>query len=159
MADEIVQATPEEIQTILGLVPQQKPFRFLDTLLEMSTKHAVGQYTFTKDEFFYAGHFPGNPVTPGVILVESMAQTGVVALGLFINMKKASADAGKLITLFTDANVEFNAMVLPGDTVTIHSELEFFRRNKIKSKIEMRKADGKIAAAGVLSGMGVQLNG
>lgn len=158
MADEIIQASTEEILQVLSMVPQQKPFRFLENIVEMSTKHCIGEYTFKDDEFFYRGHFPGNPVTPGVILVESMAQTGVVALGLFLSMKSGKGSEG-LITLFTDANVEFNAMVLPGDKVTITGELEFFRRNKIKSRVEMKKEDGKIAASGVLSGMGVKING
>lgn len=158
MVDSLIHASQEEIQQVLNKIPQKHPFRFIDSITELSTQHCIGQYTFKKDEFFYSGHFPGNPITPGVILLESMAQTGVVALGIFLAMKSTTSNKN-LITLFTDANVEFNAMVLPGDTVTIRGDLEFFRRNKIKSKVEMIKADGKTAAIGVLSGMGVEING
>lgn len=143
------------VEKVLSAVPQQPPFRFIDDILELSEDHIVGQYTFRPDEFFYKGHFPSRPVTPGVILLEAMAQTGVVALGIYISMK----NGGSLnqISLFTDAEVEFTSMVLPGETVTIKSQKQFMRRGKIRSKVEMYKADGTLAAAGSLSGMGVSL--
>ena len=68
---------PEEV---LALVPQQAPFRFIDEILELDDEHIVAAYTFPSDADFYRGHFPGNPITPGVILIETMAQAGVVAL-------------------------------------------------------------------------------
>ncbi len=158
MGGEVINATPQEVEMVLTQIPQKKPFRFLDRILELSTAHCIGEYTFREDEFFYLGHFPGNPITPGVILVESMAQTGVVALGLFLAMKHAPS-AENLTTLFTDASVEFHSVVLPGEKITIQGDLEFFRRSKIRSKVEIKKSDGKIATSGVLSGIGVKLNG
>ncbi|MDQ3230519.1 MAG: hypothetical protein M3Q07_01770, partial [Pseudobdellovibrionaceae bacterium] len=67
----------EKFSRILALVPQQKPFRFVDRIIEVDEQRIVGQYQFREDEWFYRGHFPGNPVTPGVILVECMAQIGL----------------------------------------------------------------------------------
>ena len=67
---------------ILSLVPQQYPFRFLDRILELDEQHIVGQYTFDPNLPFYQGH-PGGS-TPETILVETMAQTAVVALGLYL---------------------------------------------------------------------------
>jgi 3-hydroxyacyl-[acyl-carrier-protein] dehydratase len=146
---------PEIIEKVLQTVPQRPPFRFIDRILELSEDHIVGQYTYRKDEFFYPGHFPGNPITPGVILLETMAQTGVVALGIY-NAIKTGANLSQT-TLFTDAEVEFAAMVLPGETVTIKGQKIFLRRGKIRSKVDVYKEDGKLAASGTLSGIGVSI--
>ena len=69
---------------VLARVPQQEPFRFIDEISELDDEHIVANYRFREDADFYRGHFPGNPITPGVILVETMAQAGVVALGLYL---------------------------------------------------------------------------
>jgi 3-hydroxyacyl-[acyl-carrier-protein] dehydratase len=147
--------TPE---SILALVPQQEPFRFIDEIHELDEEHIVASYTFRPDADFYRGHFPGNPVTPGVILVETMAQAGVVALGIFLVAAEAgAAEVEKLVTVFTDANVEFSGTVAPGDRVTVTGRKVFFRRRKLRSECEMRLDDGTVVCSGVLSGMGVPL--
>jgi 3-hydroxymyristoyl/3-hydroxydecanoyl-(acyl carrier protein) dehydratase len=69
---------------VLGMVPQQEPFRFIDEIVELDQEHIVARYTFPEDSDFYRGHFPGNPITPGVILIETAAQAGVVAFGIFL---------------------------------------------------------------------------
>src|SRR4030065_2940742 len=71
---------------ILEMVPQRHPFRFIEDILELDEDHIVGAYRFRSDEYFYRGHFPGMPITPGVILIETMAQTGIVAFGLYLSM-------------------------------------------------------------------------
>ena len=76
---------------ILELLPQQRPFRFVDEILEVDEQRISGRYTFRPDEFYYAGHFPGRPITPGVILLESMCQVGVVALGIYLFALEHSA--------------------------------------------------------------------
>jgi 3-hydroxyacyl-[acyl-carrier-protein] dehydratase len=145
--------TPEEV---LALVPQQEPFRFIDEILELDDDHIVASYRFREDADFYRGHFPGNPVTPGVILTEAMAQTGVVALGIYLYAKAFSADeVDKLVTVFTDANVEFSGVVKPGDRVVTTGRKKFFRRKKLRAEVEMRLDDGTIVCSGELSGMGV----
>ena len=141
---------------VLALVPQQPPFRFIDEIQELDAEHIVASYTYPEDSDFYRGHFPGNPITPGAILMETMAQAGVVALGLYLcALERSPEELDKLVTVFTDANVEFSGSVLPGDRVTTVGTKTFFRRLKLRSEVEMRRDDGRVVCAGVLSGMGV----
>ena len=140
---------------VLNLLPQVAPFRFLDSIDELNDNWIKASYHFKGDEWFYAGHFPGDPVTPGVILVEAMAQAGLVALGLYI-LKKESPDS-KLRTLFSDCAVEFLEVVPAGEKVTITGERIYWRRNKLQSKVELKTSSGKIAASGTVSGLGVKV--
>ncbi len=143
-------------EEVLAKVPQQEPFRFIDEIVELDVDHIVATYTFREDADFYRGHFPGNPVTPGVILVETMAQAGVVAYGIYLYAAEHSTqEVEKLITVFTDAQVEFAGMVKPGDRVTTTGRKSFFRRKTLRCEVEMTLDDGTVGCAGVLSGMGV----
>jgi 3-hydroxyacyl-[acyl-carrier-protein] dehydratase len=143
---------PDEV---LAALPQQEPFRFVDEILEIDEEHIIGTYRFRPDADFYRGHFPGNPVTPGVILIESMAQVGIVALGLYLLTLESEADKDKITTLFTDTSVDFNGIVRPGDRVTISARKKFFRRRKLRSDAEMTLDDGTVVCSGSVSGMGV----
>lgn len=146
--------TPTEI---LDLLPQQPPFRFVDEITEVNELHIVGRYTFKPDEWFYAGHFPGRPITPGVILLESMCQVGVVSLGIYLfALENPVEEARNWTTLFVDAESEFMRSVLPGETVTIRGERLFWRRSKLRAKIEMFAADGTLVAQTTASGLGVR---
>lgn len=151
MADNI--ASPEMVERVMGIIPQQKPFRFIDEIVELSDSHIIGRYTFKQDEFFYAGHFPGNPTTPGVILIEAMAQSAVVALGIYLLILD-NKDLNQL-TLFTECEIEFSAVVKPGETVTVYGEKIFNRRGKLKSTARLVLEDGTVAASGTLAGVGV----
>ncbi len=71
-------------QEIIKKLPYQKPFLFVDELTEISENGITGNYTFIENEYFYEGHFKENPITPGVILTETMAQIGVVCLGIYL---------------------------------------------------------------------------
>lgn len=144
--------TPAEV---LAAIPQQDPFRFIDEIRELDEEHIVASYTFREDQDFYRGHFPGRPITPGVILVEAMAQAGVVALGIHLLHRELGDDSAKYITLFTDASVEFSGVVPPGTRVVTTGHKVFFRRLKLRSRIEMHLDDGSLVCSGELSGMGV----
>jgi 3-hydroxyacyl-[acyl-carrier-protein] dehydratase len=141
---------------VLARIPQQEPFRFVDEILSIDEDGIEAAYTWRPDADFYRGHFPGNPVTPGVLLIESMAQAGVVALGLYLLAKEGSgAESDKIVTVFTDVQVDFSGMVKPGDRVRIEARKVFWRRRKLRSEVEMRLEDGAVVCSGVLSGMGV----
>ena len=102
------------MKDIKELLPQREPFLFVDRLVSLDGATAVGEYTFTeeKNEFF-KGHFPGNPIVPGVILVESMAQVCIAAT------MAAREPSGK-VPIFLLAGVEkvrFMRPVRPGETL------------------------------------------
>lgn len=144
------------IDDILRAIPHRYPFRFIDKILELDDEHVVGAYRFREDEYFYQGHFPGRPITPGVILIETMAQTGIIAMGLYIMMRQnISVDqTGHLIPLFTFVDkVEFEGIVGPGERVITLGEKIYFRRKNLKAKVSMRKEDGNIVCSGILAGM------
>ena len=138
-------------EDILQNLPYAPPFRFVDEIVSVDETKIVGTYRFKEDEFFYAGHFPGKPITPGVILIETMAQIGLVAYGMYLSgdwdiiHEKAIA--------FSSSNVNFYRMVLPGDRVTVTAEMEFFRLRKIQCRALMVNTAGKKVCEGTLSGM------
>lgn len=141
---------------VLSLIPQQRPFRFLDRLLRLDAQLAVGEYTFRLDEPFYEGHFPGDPVTPGVILLETMCQTGLVALGIYLlGLELPKHEVAKTVTLFTEAQLELERVVRPGETVRVTAEKVFWRRRKLKAKVALTLGDGTSVARGIVAGMGV----
>lgn len=146
--------TPDQV---LELLPQQEPFRFVDRILELDEEHIVATYRFRPEADFYRGHFPGNPVTPGVILLESVAQVGVVALGIYLfALDHTREELARTVTLFVEAEVEYSGVVLPGDEVTISARKVFWRRNKLRSEATMALADGKVVCTATISGLGVQ---
>ena len=147
------------VQKILDAVPQQHPFRFIDDITEIDENGITGTYRFRPDESFYAGHFPGQPITPGVILIESMAQVSVVAFGIYQLMLQG--DAGKmkdLVTLFSMVEgVEFLKPVYPGDKVIIRGEKVYFRKSNLKVSASMEKEDGTEVCRGILLGVGARI--
>ena len=142
---------------VLELLPQQEPFRFVDEILEVSEDHIVAHYRFRPDADFYRGHFPGDPVTPGVLLLESFAQIGVVSLGIYIiALEYGIEGVKKRVALFCDADVDFTGVVKPGDRVTTSAKTVFFRRDKLRSEATMTLDDGTVVLSGTISGVGME---
>jgi len=152
-------ADADVIQEILDLVPQQAPFRFIDEIISLDEEQIVGAYRFRDDEFFYRGHFPGRPITPGVILIETMAQIGVVAFGVYLLACQRHIHPSQMkepLSLFSLADgVEFKGIVKPGERVIVKGRKIYMRRGALKVDISMERENGEVVCVGKLAGMGV----
>ena len=128
---------------ILNHLPYKSSFRFVDNIISLNEDEVIGEYTLKPDSFFYEDHFAGNPVTPGVIVTEIMAQIGLVVFGIFLVLKRPRSEIpGKMIhsfPLLTSTDVSFHKMVLPGQKVTVVSKKQYFRFGKLKCYIEMTR--------------------
>lgn len=124
-------------QFILSKLPYTAPFLFVDEISEVSENHIVGHYTFKKEEYFYKGHFINNPVTPGVILVETMGQIGVVAFGIFLLYAQQKSDFKYQVLLTSLDKVDFFKQVLPNSKVIVESQKIYYRKNLLNTNIKM----------------------
>ncbi len=106
------------LEAIKSAIPHREPFLLLDEIVEQSGDRIVCRKTFTGDEFWYQGHYPDFPITPGVILCEAAMQAGAVLLSALIE------EAAGAVPVATRANnVQFKKMVFPGDTILLEVEL------------------------------------
>jgi 3-hydroxyacyl-[acyl-carrier-protein] dehydratase len=151
-------------QYILDHLPYKSSFRFVDEISFLDQDKVIGNYTPKEDAFFYKDHFPGNPVTPGAILTEIMAQIGLVVLGIYLVVpdpgqtastagQAAPASAAPIYPLLTSTEVSFLKMALPGQKITVISHKEYFRFDKLKCRVEAQDAAGERIAKGVFSGI------
>jgi 3-hydroxyacyl-[acyl-carrier-protein] dehydratase len=146
-------ATPSEL---FALLPHAKPFRFVDDILEIDDTHVATSYRLREDEFFYLGHFPDRPVTPGVILLEAMAQCGLVVHSLYLLLREIGAhEAARYRTLFTGAEAEWLEPTFPGSLVVVRSELVAWRSRRIRARVKMYDSRNTLVAQSTLSGVNV----
>lgn len=139
-----------ELNDIIKQLPYSEPFLFVDELLSADETGVTGTYTFKENLDFYKGHFKNNPVTPGVILTETMAQIGMVCLGIFLLNNDLQSDT---VIAFTSADMEFLKPVYPNEKVTVTSEKMFFRFGKLKCSAVMKNEAGQEVCRGILAGM------
>jgi 3-hydroxyacyl-[acyl-carrier-protein] dehydratase len=139
-------------EQIIALLPYQQPFLFVDTLDDVSENEAIGSYTFKEDEYFYRGHFKNNPITPGVILTEVMAQIGVVCLGIYLIREKIVKSELPKIALVSN-EINFFLPVYPKEKVTVVSEKVYFRFNKLKCNVKLLNDKKELVCRGLISGM------
>ena len=139
-----------EHQWIIDLLPYQEPFLFVDHIEEVNDNYIRGNYTFSEKLPFYDGHFVNNPVTPGVILTECMAQIGLVCMGIYL-LKDKLSDNMKIG--MTSAQSDYYIPVLPNEKLTVESNREFFRFNKLKCQCKLYNSEGKLVAKSVIAGM------
>ena len=140
-------------QKILDLLPYKRPFLFVDEIVSLTDDGAIGSYRIRKDEFFLDGHFPGNPVVPGVILTEIMCQIGLVTLAMHLMKLEPGSN---VLPAFTSSNVDFLSKVVPEDKLIVESKKVYFRFGKLKCTVTCKKEDGTVVSKGELAGMVVK---
>ncbi|MDV3428627.1 MAG: 3-hydroxyacyl-ACP dehydratase FabZ [Bacillota bacterium] len=128
-----------EIKDIEKILPHRYPFLLIDRVLEVEPlKRAVGIKNVTFNEYFFQGHFPNEPVMPGVLIIEALAQLGAVAMLSHESFKGKTAYFGGI------KSARFRKKVVPGDTLKLEVEID-----KIKGPAGIGKAaayvDGKLA--------------
>lgn len=129
---------------IEALIPHRDPFLLIDRVTELEPGvRAVAEHEFTGAEWYLAGHFPGDPIVPGVILTESMAQTATVAA-------MAHPDYRDGLGLFAGIeDMKFKRIVRPGDTARFVAEVEKLRRGFGRVKVSAFVGD-ELAAEGTI---------
>ncbi|MGB9839696.1 3-hydroxyacyl-ACP dehydratase FabZ [Thermovenabulum sp.] len=134
-----------DIMQILQTLPHKYPFLLVDKILEIEPeKYAKGLKNVTFNEPFFQGHFPGNPIMPGVLIVEALAQVGACALLCSEKYR------GKLILFAGIDRMRFKRRVLPGDTLILEVSIIKIKGNIGKGKAVAYVAD-EIAAEGELT--------
>lgn len=121
-----------EIDSIIKRMPYSDPFLFVNNIISIDDERIEGEYTYDESFFFYKGHFKNNPVTPGVILLETFAQHGGVAHGIYLlGLHKNN----NLFTpVFTNTVCEFLKPVYPNEKIKVVSNKILLRRNYMKIK-------------------------
>ena len=132
-------------QEIMEILPHRHPFLLIDTIEELEPgRRAVGKKCVTFSEPYFAGHFPGNPVMPGVLIIEALAQTGAAAiLSLPENRGKTAYFAGI-------DKAKFKQMVRPGDVLTLETQI-IRTKGSIGVGEAVATVDGKLVAKAELT--------
>jgi 3-hydroxyacyl-[acyl-carrier-protein] dehydratase len=140
-----------DIQTVLERLPHRYPFLMIDRVLERGeTDGAVWVKCLknvTVNEPWCMGHFPGRPIMPGVLQLETMAQSGVFLLA-------DQMEPGKLAFLTGVENARFKKPVTPGDQLIVHAKLEYFRKSLGKTICEITVDGVLVSKADILFAVG-----
>lgn len=145
MSKAKVTAEPEiDIERIVQMIPHRYPFLLIDRVSNLVVNEsAVGQKNVTINEPYFRGHFPEKPVMPGVLIVESMAQTAAILV-----MHSLSSNAeGKLVYFMSIENAKFRQPVVPGDVLQIHVNTKQNRNRVWKFKGIAKVSDEVVAEA------------
>ncbi|PKU25787.1 3-hydroxyacyl-ACP dehydratase FabZ [Telmatospirillum siberiense] len=138
-----------DINRVMQMIPHRYPFLMVDKVINVIPDHsATGIKNVTASEPHFQGHFPQRPIMPGVLIIESMAQTAAV---LVVETLGPRAE-GKLVYFMSVDNARFRKPVVPGDTLYVHVEKERSRGNVWRFRGEAR-VDGNLMAEATYAAM------
>ena len=130
---------------IKSIIPQREPFLMIDEVEEYIPGESATAYkNVSEDEYYFKGHFPGNPIMPGVLIVESLAQTGAVAI---LSMEE---NKGKNALFGGIDKIRFKKQVVPGDRLKLEVKI-IKRKGPIGIGEAIATVEGKVAAKGELT--------
>ncbi len=134
-----------DIQGVLATLPHRFPMLLVDRVLEVDEgRRAVGLKNVTANEWFFQGHFPGQPIMPGVLIIEALAQVGAIAV------LSAEANRGKLVLFAGIDGARFRRQVVPGDALRLEVELTKLRGPIGKGKVRA-SVGAELAVRGTLT--------
>lgn len=132
-------------EQIKEIIPQREPFLMIDEVEEyMPGESCIAYKNVSVDEYYFKGHFPGNPIMPGVLMVEALAQTGAVAILSMEENKGRNALFGGI------NNLKFKKQVVPGDRLKLEVKI-IKKKGPIGIGEAIATVDGKVAVKGELT--------
>ena len=135
---------------IRELIPHREPFIFIDKIISAEPGYVVAVKYIKKNEEYFKGHFPGEPLVPGVLIVESMAQASGIACASYLNGKKnISLKCPEMYFLSRICDVKFRYSALPGDMLTVKSKVARYFGPFFKTEV-ICEVNGKVVAEGEL---------
>jgi 3-hydroxyacyl-[acyl-carrier-protein] dehydratase len=138
-----------DLEQIKRMIPHRYPMLMIDAVDEIrQNESAIGIKDLTGDEPFFEGHFPGEPIMPGVLIVEAMAQTA----GVLVVDSTGQADTGLLVYFMTIDSARFRKRVLPGDRLELHVRI-VRGRGKVWKFYGEAKVRGEVVAEAEYSAM------
>jgi beta-hydroxyacyl-ACP dehydratase FabZ len=139
-----------ELGRVLGLLPHRYPFLLVDRIVELVKGRIVTVKNVSFNEPYFAGHFPGHPVMPGVLIVEALAQSGAI-----LALNEVGGDPARLFMLTGLDKVRFRRRVIPGDQLRMEVKILKFHRPLWRMQAVARVGD-ELAAQAELSAMEVE---
>jgi beta-hydroxyacyl-ACP dehydratase FabZ len=136
-----------DLKRVLDLLPHRYPFLLVDRIITLEPGHLVAIKNVSFNEPFFSGHFPGNPIMPGVLIIEALAQSGAI-----LALNEVGGDPTRLFMLAGLDKVRFRRRVVPGDQLRLEVKIIKYHRPLWRMRAEARVGD-ELAAEAELSAM------